>query len=134
MFPYDNQNIDSDLLKRMLPQNNQPVEEHTLRVCGRNGANAVNLAPNSDKLALDQNDPIVWFIQTDGAGYKTVVGYDINLHKEVRPEDMMKSFDERLTRLEEVIRNGKSYNPANGPKPKSGCTGNDAGSRSNAQG
>ena len=133
MYPYDPNNLDPELLKRMMPQiTNHPVEEHTVKVNGFNGANTLNLAPNSDKLVLDMNEPIVWFIQTDGTGYKTITGYDISLHKEVKQEDMMKSFDERLSKLEEVVRNGKSYNSANGSEQRKQY--HDAGSRGNDKG
>ena len=45
------------------------------RVNGRNGAEAFRMAPNSSILLMDENDPIVWMKQTDGAGYATVSGY-----------------------------------------------------------
>ena len=41
------------------------------RVNGRNGADAFRMAPNSSILLMDENDPIVWLKQTDGAGYAT---------------------------------------------------------------
>ena len=131
-YPFDT----NDLLKSMMTQQtpNQLVEEHTVKVNGIEGARAYNLAPNSDKLLLDQNNPIVWFIQTDGAGYKTVTGYDISLHKEVKQEDILKSFDDRLTKLEEAIQNGKSYNRPNDQGAKQRSFNSDAGNRSNDKG
>ena len=47
------------------------------RVNGRNGAEAFRLAPNSSILLMDENDPIVWLKQTDGAGYATVTPYTV---------------------------------------------------------
>ena len=135
MYPFGSNNIDPDLLKNMMSgMNTQPMEEHTVKVNGINGANALNLAPNSDKLVLDMNDPIVWFIQTDGAGYKTVTGYDIRIHKEVKQEDLMKSFEKRLNKLEEAVRNGKSYNPVNDSKPRTNASNYDASSRGDVKG
>ena len=129
-YPFDT----NDLLKTMMQNSNQPVEEHTVKVNGIEGARAYSLAPNSDKILVDQNDPIVWFIQTDGAGYKTVSGYDISPHKEVKQEDILKTFDERLTKLEEAMRNGKSYNRSNDQGPKQRSFNSDASDRSNDKG
>lgn len=42
-----------------------------LKVSGINGVNALNLAPNTSVLALDETAPIVWLVSADGAGYKT---------------------------------------------------------------
>lgn len=47
------------------------------RVNGRNGADAFRMAPNSSILLMDENDPIVWLKQTDGAGYATVTPYTV---------------------------------------------------------
>lgn len=79
-------------------------------VNGREGANAYSMPPNSTVLLLDANQPIVWFKQTDGGGYATVKGYSIsepiddpqnptNFNQEIK--DTMKSFDERLKKLED---------------------------------
>ena len=110
-----------------MSQNQQ--ERHTVKVNGRAGAEAYNLPPNSDELLLDLNDPIVWFVQTDGAGYKTVIPYDIAPHKEVTQKDILQSLDQRIAKLEEVILNGKPDNSATA-KSKSERN-NDAGNRSN---
>ena len=55
---------------------------NVLRVSGINGVNALNIAPNSSVLALDDTAPILWYIQTDSAGYKTPTAYDIMPHVE----------------------------------------------------
>lgn len=109
-------------------------EEHTVKVRGYEGAMNVDLAPNSDRLMLDQNDPIVWFIFTDALGQKTVKGFDIAEHKVVTQEDLLRSIDQRLTNLEEAFRNVKSNNAVNARSAKPGYAGNDAGSRSNDKG
>ena len=123
--------IQDEILKKMLPTQSQP-ERHAVKVNGRAGAEAYTLPPNSDELLLDLNNPIVWFVQTDGAGYKTVTGYDISLHKEVTQQDILKSLDERISRMEEVLLNGKSNNPT--AKPNKFDRNNETGARSNAQG
>ena len=115
-------------------------EHHTVKVNGRAGAEAYKIAPNSDEILLDLNAPIIWFVQTDGAGYKTVIPYDISEHKEVKQEDILQSIDDRLSRLEEEMRNVKSHTSANESAAttetaaKSGQQRNDAGSRSYAAG
>lgn len=124
MWPYD---FNGQQLQNMLTQQ-APV--HITRVNGRAGAEAFTLPPNSDALLLDTSAPIVWLVQTDGAGYKTITAYDIFVHKEVTPEDRYKSLEDRIARLEEAL-NDKSY-------PRFSNKGqqqhNDAGGRSNAQG
>lgn len=124
MYPFDN----NELVKQMLAQTNQQTETHTPKVNGRAGAEMFQLPPNSDVLALDQNEDIVWSIQTDSAGYKTCIPWDISKHKEVKQQDVIKSLEERITKLEEALRNGKPNLPANGSKQHM-----DAGNRSNAQ-
>ena len=138
MYPYDsspyNQNVIQDQLKSMLTQTPQPqMEIHVTKVNGRAGADAFNLPPNSDDVVLDMNNPIIYFIQTDGAGYKTVTPYDISIHKEVSQTDQIKSMEERIAKLEEAIANGKPNITTNYAKPKSGDKHNDAGNRSNDQ-
>lgn len=75
-----------------------------VRVSGRPGAEAFQMAPNSEALLLDETAPIVWLKITDGAGYPRLIPYDITPHEEEVID--YKSFDERLKRLEEYI-NGK---------------------------
>lgn len=79
-----------------------PITTHVMKVNGINGANAISLAPNSDALALDEREAIAYFVQTDGAGYKTVTAYDISIHKS---DDTLKqeSLETRLKRLEEYV-------------------------------
>lgn len=67
-----------------------------LKVSGINGVNALNLAPNTSVLALDETAPIVWLVSADGAGYKTPTPYDITPHKDQQAA-MQSNFEERLT-------------------------------------
>jgi len=47
-----------------------------VKVHGKEGALAFSMPPNSSAILLDDGDkPIIWFKQTDGAGYPTVTGY-----------------------------------------------------------
>lgn len=76
------------------------------RVNGRNGAEAFRLAPNSSILLMDENDPIVWLKQTDGAGYATVTPYTVAPYQAAAPVDV-NSLENRVKRLEEIL-NAKS--------------------------
>lgn len=82
------------------------INGNILKVSGINGVNALNLAPNTSVLALDETAPIVWFVSADGAGYKTPTPYDITPHKDQQAA-MQSNFEERLTRLEQIV-NDKS--------------------------
>ena len=58
------------------------------RVNGRNGADAFRMAPNSSILLMDENDPIVWLKQTDGAGYATVTPYTVTPYQAAAPVEI----------------------------------------------
>lgn len=94
----------------MTAQNAQGSQQAAMcqitRVNGRNGADALRLAPNSSILLLDENDPIVWLKVTDGAGYATVTPYTIAPYQAAIPVDV-NSLEERVKRLEEKL-NAKS--------------------------
>jgi len=87
-----------------------PQREEVKRVNGRNGADMYRMAPNSTAILLDENNPMIWFLQTDSAGYKTITAYDISKHideqekKENDFEERMKQFDERLSVIEEALK------------------------------
>ena len=69
-----------------------PPRMEVIRVNGENGADAFQLGPNSSVLLLDETAPIVWLVQTDGAGYKTKTPYDIMVHTP-EPSPEIKSLD-----------------------------------------
>lgn len=78
-----------------------------VKVNGEGGANAFNMGPNSSALLLDTSGTMIWAVTTDGAGYKTVVPYDIMPHR--NPEQIaVKSLEDRIKRLEELIDAGHS--------------------------
>lgn len=104
----------NQLIQQMLSNNyNQaPVQQecHVTRVNGEPGARSYMLPPNSDAVLVDTTASMIWLVQTDGAGYKTLTPYDILPHKEPNPEeDSIKKLESRISRLEERISNGKSY-------------------------
>lgn len=90
-----------------------PPRQEIIRVNGENGARALQMAPNSSAILLDENAPLVWVVVTDGAGYKTVNPYTITPYQPEPPVDV-KGLENRLKRLEELL-NGQ---PDNGSAPK----------------
>lgn len=94
----------------MMPTYNTfPQRYEVIHVHGVEGAEAFQMAPNSNTLLLDETAPIVWLVQTDGAGFKTKTAYDITPHK---IEDKTTNLEERIKRLEDII-NAKSDNTSN---------------------
>lgn len=80
----------------------RPLRYEIIHVTGRNGADALAMAPNSSAIALDDTAPLVWLCQTDSAGYKTVTPYSIAPYTEPEPVSM-NELNERLARLEEML-------------------------------
>ena len=74
-------------------------KQEVIKVNGRGGAEAYQLAPNSSILLLDEKDPIIWLKTTDGAGYATVTPYSITLYQPEPPIDI-RSLEARIVRLE----------------------------------
>lgn len=89
------------------------AKQEVTKVNGRNGAEAYALAPNSSALLLDETAPIVWLVMTDGAGYKTVTGYDITPAQSAEQKEASRfdALEQRITALEAAL-NGKP-DPAN---------------------
>lgn len=100
-YPYPNPG-NNQFLQNLILQQAQGQQQEVVKVSGINGVNAYQLAPNSSVLLLDTTAPIVWLVQTDGAGYKTSTPYDIMPH-ESEEEVQYKSLEDRITKLEEVI-------------------------------
>lgn len=87
-------------------QQHTPSRQEVIKVNGENGANAINLAPNSSLLALDMSGTLVWLVTTDGAGYKTVSPFDITPH-ETTPAPDFKSLESRIEALERMMNDAK---------------------------
>jgi len=87
------------------PMNPYPVTAPTQQVTkvnGENGANAYSMGPNSSAILLDTSGTMIWAVTTDGAGYKTVVPYDITPHKS-QAAITYEGLENRIKRLEEMI-------------------------------
>ena len=96
------------------PQQQAPRYE-VIHVNGQNGAQALQMAPNSNAIVMDDTAPMIWLCQTDGAGYKTVQAFDISPHKNAPAVDV-NSLEERIARLEGII-NGQSTESVSAGKP-----------------
>ena len=77
-------------------------KQEIVRVKGENGAKMLPMGPNCSAIALDEDNPIVWLVQTDGAGYKTVSPYSISPYQPAPPLDI-NALDERIKRIEAII-------------------------------
>lgn len=93
-----------------MPQTYQPAAQ-IIRVNGENGARALQMAPNSSALLLDETAPIVWLKQTDGAGYPTLTPYKIEPYQP-EPQPDYQGLAARIKRLEEML-NDQSYSESN---------------------
>ena len=80
--------------------------QEVIRVNGRNGAEAYQMAPNSSILLLDETAPIVWLKTTDGASYPTLNGYVISpLKANGNEHPELVELEERIQKLEEAFNN-----------------------------
>ena len=77
-----------------------------IRVNGRGGVDAYRMPSNSSELLLDETAPLVWLVQTDGAGYKTATAFDLTPHVDAAPVDIG-ALAKRIERLEGIL-NDKS--------------------------
>lgn len=85
----------------------QQTQQQVTKVNGEGGANAYSMGPNSSAILLDSSGTMIWAVTTDGAGYKTVVPYDIVPHKsQARTE--YENLETRIKRLEEMIHDRHS--------------------------
>ena len=80
----------------------QQIQQNVLRVNGINGANAIQLRPNSSILAIDDTQPVVWLAQTDGAGYKTVTPYAITPVQDVQ-ENKIRQLESEIADLKKIV-------------------------------
>ena len=104
-------------------------QNQIIKVNGRGGAEAYQMMPNSQALLLDETQPLLWLKQTDGAGYPSLTAYDIKPHEEAPVPDM-KNLEERISKIEEVIKHESNYSN-NGRQKSNDDAGktNDAGSK-----
>ncbi len=93
----------------MYPYYGMPQRQQIVQVSGENGARAYQMAPESSALLLDETAPLVWLVQTDGAGYKaTVKAFSITPYNPPKAEDL----EERIKRLEMLLNESNPAEPA----------------------
>ena len=69
-------------------------------VDGEGGAKALTMGPNSGRLALDKNNPILYVIRTDNLGNKVLIAsYDLTPHIP-EPDPAVKALNERMNNIE----------------------------------
>lgn len=94
----------------------QPLQmaqpQQVVKVNGMESARMYAMQPSSSALLLDENRPIVYLVQSDGAGYKTVNPYEIKPY-EPEPTADVHSLEQRIKRLEDMIN--ESYIATNEP-------------------
>lgn len=73
-----------------------------MKINGKGGVDALQMAPNSELLALDKTSNLVWLIQTDAAGYKTSYPFTITPYEEEKPADV-NELSSRITKLEQML-------------------------------
>lgn len=81
-----------------------------IQVKGKQGVDAFQMAPNSKVLLLDETAPVVWLVQTDGAGYKTPTPYKLTPFEE-QPQVDLNNLLERVKRLEEQNERQSNFKP-----------------------
>ena len=86
--------------------------KQVIQVNGENGARAYQMGPNSSDLLLDSTAPLVWLVQTDGAGYKTLTPYKIEPYVPEPPIDV-KSLEERIASLEVTLKEELHHEKSN---------------------
>ena len=80
-----------------------PAVQTIQKVNGRQGAESYRMGSNSQALLLDESNPIVWLVQTNELGFKTINGFDLVPHVETSQEDSMKNIEDRLKKIEEML-------------------------------
>lgn len=104
MFSYNNFSPYTSQAAGMFSSPYQPPQmqpQEIIKVNGENGARALaaRMAPNSSSLVLDEANPLVWVIRTDGAGYPSISAFSISPHKTENAVSI--DFEKRLRKLEE---------------------------------
>lgn len=98
---FNQQNPFAQYLMQSLGIQKQPTK--VMQVKGKEGANLVDMAPDSEILVMDETDPIIWYIKTDSVGQKDITGLDISIHED-EEKKTMESLEERIARLERMMK------------------------------
>ena len=97
------------------PSNRFLPHYEIIKVKGEESAKNFRMSPNSDALLLDEIEPILYHVQTDGAGFTSVMAYDLVPHVVVPPVDI-NQLAQRITQLEETLNARQSDSQSNKQK------------------
>lgn len=86
----------------------QQKPQQVVQVDGYNGASTFKMGPDSSALLLDQSGDKIWFVKTDGAGYKSIIQpYAIspifNNNNNNNNTYDFSQYEERLSKLEKLM-------------------------------
>lgn len=98
---FNQQNPFAQYFMQSLGIQRQPTK--VMQVKGKEGANLIDMAPDSELLVMDETDPIIWYIKTDSVGQKDITGLDISIHED-EEKKTMESLEERIARLERMMK------------------------------
>ena len=73
-----------------------------IKVKGEQSASQFRMGPNSDALLLDENEPLLYHVQTDGTGFLSVMTYDLVPHVKA-PQIDVNQLAQRVAQLEETL-------------------------------
>lgn len=96
---------------------NVPPHYDIVKVSGRQGVDAFQMGPNSSVLLLDETAPIVWLVQTDGAGFKTPTPFSITPYEQPAPINV-NDLEERIKKLEGLVNEQLQSNFNSGKQSK----------------
>ncbi len=88
-----------------------------ISVSGLDGANAYQMPPNSRAALFDKNEDVVYIKTTDGAGFPTMVPYNLTLATMASKADDtvtrkdLESIEQKIDRIEEMLTSGQQYIP-----------------------
>lgn len=86
---------------------------------GEEGARALPMPPNSEALLLDDTAPMIWLVQVDGMGCKTVTPYEIRQYQPT-PKPTIEELMSRIDSLEKKLMDKENtYDKSNTSKIES---------------
>lgn len=83
-------------------QQQQLPHYEVIKVNGKPGVDAFQMGPNSSVLLLDETQNVVWFVQTDGAGYKTPTPFTISPYVE-KPQIDVNALNDEVNSLKAMV-------------------------------
>lgn len=100
-FPQNMYNNYPYAVQQNFQQQHLPHYE-VIKVNGKPGVDAFQMGPNSSVLLLDETQNVVWFVQTDGAGYKTPTPFTISPYVE-KPQVDVNALNDEVNSLKAIV-------------------------------